>query len=203
MARSISSVTLAKDVAQNSILSAHRPFKSGPSGIRTKALGAAAPSLATLAATLLFPQTPQWSLGNLVEKHIDGGYFAVAGDEEIGSGILGRPAWRAGHPTDPPRGKEIEVQGRTMVTVNESTAHVTGLLAGLGVGQTFRYIAQTHFKTGALIPVLKNWGRPSHPIHVMYPPNRHLNAKVRVFVDWAVEVFAKFDARVANSGRQV
>ena len=35
-------------------------------------------------------------------------------------------------------GKEIEVQGRTMVTVNESTAHVTGLLAGLGVGQTFR-----------------------------------------------------------------
>jgi DNA-binding transcriptional LysR family regulator len=96
-------------------------------------------------------------------------------------------------------GKEIEVQGRTMVTVNESTAHVTGLLAGLGVGQTFRFIAQPHFKTGALIPLLKNWGRPSHPIHVMYPPNRHLNAKVRVFVDWAVEVFAKFDDRVADS----
>jgi LysR family transcriptional regulator, regulator for bpeEF and oprC len=32
----------------------------------------------------------------------------------------------------------------------------------------------------------------------MYPPNRHLNAKVRVFVDWAVEVFAKFDDRVAD-----
>ena len=96
-------------------------------------------------------------------------------------------------------GKEIEVQGRTMVTVNESTAHVTGLLAGLGVGQTFRYIAQPYFKTGALIPLLMNWGRPRHPIHVMYPPNRHLNAKVRVFVDWAVEVFAKFDDRVADS----
>jgi LysR family transcriptional regulator for bpeEF and oprC len=92
------------------------------------------------------------------------------------------------------------VQGRTMVTVNESTAHVTGLLAGLGVGQTFRYIAQPYFNTGALIPLLMNWGRPRHPIHVMYPPNRHLNAKVRVFVDWAVEVFAKFDDRVADSG---
>jgi len=97
-------------------------------------------------------------------------------------------------------GKEIAVEGRTMVTVNESTAHVTGLLAGLGVGQTFRYIAQPHFKTGALIPLLKSWGRPSHPIHVMYPPNRHLNAKVRAFVDWVVEVFAKFDDRVADSG---
>jgi len=29
----------------------------------------------------------------------------------------------------------------------------------------------------------------------MYPPNRNLNAKVRVFVDWAVEVFAEFDDR--------
>ena len=86
-----------------------------------------------------------------------------------------------------------------MVTVNESTAHVTGLLMGLGMGQTFRYIAQPHFKTGALIPLLENWERPSHQIHVMYPPNRHLNAKVRVFVDWAVEVFAKFDDRVADS----
>src|SRR6267154_3861556 len=65
--------------------------------------GAAPPSLAALVATLLFPQTPQRILGNLVEKHIDGGYFAVTGDEEIGSGILGRLAWRAGHPTDPPR----------------------------------------------------------------------------------------------------
>jgi hypothetical protein len=47
--------------------------------------------------------TPQRSLGNLVEKHTDGGYFSVAGDEEIGSGILGRLAWRAVHPTDPTR----------------------------------------------------------------------------------------------------
>jgi LysR family transcriptional regulator, regulator for bpeEF and oprC len=87
-------------------------------------------------------------------------------------------------------GKEIEAQVQTMVTVNESTAHVIGLLAGLGVGQTFRYIAQPHFKTGALIRLLKDWGRPGRPIHLMYPANRHLKAKVRAFVDWAVEVFA-------------
>ena len=91
--------------------------------------------------------------------------------------------------------EEIKVEGRTMVTVNESTAHMTGLVAGLGIGQTFKYLAKPHFKTGALRPLLKGWGRPRHPIHVMYPPNRHLNAKVRVFVDWAVEVFAKFDDR--------
>jgi acetyl-CoA synthetase len=35
------------------------------------------------------------------------------------------------------------------------------------------------------------WRMLIQPIHVMFSPNRHLNAKVRVFVDWAVEVFAK------------
>ncbi len=94
------------------------------------------------------------------------------------------------------KGEEVKVEGRAMVTVNESTAHVTGLLGGLGVAQTFKYIARPHFKTGALRPLLKSWGRPRHPIHVMYPANRHLNAKVRVFVDWAVEVFSRFDDRV-------
>ena len=93
-------------------------------------------------------------------------------------------------------GEEIKVEGRTMVIVNESTAHMTGLVAGLGVGQTFEYLARPHFKTGALRQLLKSWGRPRHPVHVMYPPNRHLNAKVRVFVDWAIEVFARFDDRV-------
>ena len=29
------------------------------------------------------------------------------------------------------------------------------------------------------------------PMHVVYPPNRHLSAKVRAFVDWAAELFAK------------
>ena len=96
------------------------------------------------------------------------------------------------------RGDEIKVEGGRVVIVNESTAHVNGLLAGLGVGQTFKYFAKPHFKTGALRPLLKGWGRPRHPIHVMYPPNRHLNAKVRVFVDWAVEVFAKFDDRTGE-----
>src|SRR5258706_16369053 len=48
-------------------------------------------------------ETPQRSLGKLVEKHINGGYFAVAGDKEIGPGVLGRLPWRAGHPAAPPR----------------------------------------------------------------------------------------------------
>jgi len=28
---------------------------------------------------------------------------------------------------------------------------------------------------------------------VVYPPNRHLSAKLRVFVDWVAELFARSD----------
>jgi len=94
-------------------------------------------------------------------------------------------------------GKEFEVDGKTMVAVNESTSHLTGLLTGLGIGQTFGFMARPHFASGALVPVLEEWGRPPHPIHLLYPPNRHLHAKLRVFVDWVSGIFARFDCRRA------
>jgi DNA-binding transcriptional LysR family regulator len=43
--------------------------------------------------------------------------------------------------------------------------------------------------------VLPDWTRPRHPLHLVYPSQRHLNAKLRVFADWIVEVFAPFDDR--------
>jgi DNA-binding transcriptional LysR family regulator len=90
------------------------------------------------------------------------------------------------------RGEEVlEINALFMASVNGSTAHMTGLLAGLGIGQTFRFAAQPHIDRGRLIPVLEDWTRPQHPLHVVYPPNRHLNAKLRVFVDWVADVFAR------------
>ena len=42
---------------------------------------------------------------------------------------------------------------------------------------------------GELKAVLVAWQPAPLPIHVLYPPNRHLSAKVRVFVDWAAAAF--------------
>jgi LysR family transcriptional regulator for bpeEF and oprC len=88
------------------------------------------------------------------------------------------------------RGDErLQVQGRSGVSVSESTAHLTSLLTGLGISQTFAFMARPHIESGALVPVLEAWTRPRHPIQVVYPPNRQLSAKLRVFVEWAAEVF--------------
>jgi len=51
-------------------------------------------------------------------------------------------------------------------------------------------MAQRYFDDGSLVSVLDDWKRPPHPMHVLYPPNRHLSAKLRVFVDWVTAIFA-------------
>jgi DNA-binding transcriptional LysR family regulator len=58
------------------------------------------------------------------------------------------------------------------------------------IRRTFSFMAQPHLKRGALVSLFDNWRRPSQTIQLVYPANRHLSAKLRVFVDWAVEMFA-------------
>ncbi|MGO4743812.1 LysR family transcriptional regulator [Serratia quinivorans] len=87
------------------------------------------------------------------------------------------------------RGKEIDIQHRYHVSVNESNALLAAALAGLGIIQTFRFMAQPHLDSGDLVSLLHDWQPPAEQMYVVYPSNRHLSAKMRVFIDWAVESF--------------
>jgi DNA-binding transcriptional LysR family regulator len=87
-------------------------------------------------------------------------------------------------------GERIEIAGRYQLAVNESNALTAAALAGLGVTQVAGFAAVPYLRDGALVPVLPDWGRPPVPLHVVYPPNRHLSARVRAFVEWAAGLFA-------------
>lgn len=88
-------------------------------------------------------------------------------------------------------GQTLEIAGRYQVSVNDSNAHIAALLAGLGVSQTARFAAAPYLASGELVEVLPQWRHPVIPMHVVYPPNRHLSAKLRAFVEWAAELFAR------------
>jgi DNA-binding transcriptional LysR family regulator len=55
-------------------------------------------------------------------------------------------------------------------------------------------LAPSSPSTAHLSEVLAAWEPPPLPVSVVYPPNRHLSAKLRAFADWAVEVFAPYGA---------
>jgi LysR family transcriptional regulator for bpeEF and oprC len=88
-------------------------------------------------------------------------------------------------------GESLEVRGRHKVSVNESNAHFASVLAGLGISQVASFQAAPYLASGELVPVLGDWTCPAIPLHVVYPPNRHLSAKVRAFVEWTAELLAK------------
>lgn len=87
----------------------------------------------------------------------------------------------------------MEINGKHQLSVNDSNAGVTAALAGLGVLYTATFLIQDHISKGTLEPLFAGWCTEAKPMYVVYPPNRHLSNKVRVFVDWIAELFAKHD----------
>lgn len=87
--------------------------------------------------------------------------------------------------------ESIDILGPYRVSVNEANAYINATLAGLGVAQVTSFQAQRHLESGALVQLLPEWTQSTLPIYVVYPPNRHLSAKVRAFVDWAAELFQR------------
>lgn len=87
------------------------------------------------------------------------------------------------------KGEEsISISGPYKVSVNESNAYVTAAVSGLGVAQITSDQAMHHIENKTLVRILPEWTQPLLPIYVVYPPNRHLSAKVRAFVDWTAEL---------------
>jgi LysR family transcriptional regulator for bpeEF and oprC len=86
-------------------------------------------------------------------------------------------------------GQRIQMKVPGRVAVNDSNAYLTAVLSGMGVAQLVSYIAQPYLASGQLERVLADWSVDPLPVHVVYPHNRHLSAKVRAFVEWVAELF--------------
>ncbi len=85
----------------------------------------------------------------------------------------------------------VEITCPYVVSVNEGIGYLAAGLAGLGLMQLPLFMAHEHLVAGRLVPILPGWSLAPRPLHIIYPPNRHLSNKVRVFVDWLAELFAR------------
>lgn len=84
----------------------------------------------------------------------------------------------------------LDIDGPYSVRVNESNGFVAAGVSGLGVLCTLRFAVEPYLQSGQLVEILPDWAPTRYPFHVVYPPNRHLSNRVRVVVDWLVELFA-------------
>jgi DNA-binding transcriptional LysR family regulator len=89
------------------------------------------------------------------------------------------------------RGEErVEVRGRYAIAMDDGNAYLAAGLAGLGALWLPLYLAAPHLARGELVPLFDDWSIAPMPLYLAFPPNRHVGARLRVFIDWVVELMA-------------
>lgn len=84
--------------------------------------------------------------------------------------------------------EKIEINARYVIAVNDARSYLTAALNGLGISFLPLFMAADALDKGDLVRVLPEWRTEPIGLYVVYPPNRHLSNKVRVFVDWLVRL---------------
>jgi len=86
-------------------------------------------------------------------------------------------------------GRVIEIQLPAVVSVTGADLYTGSAVAGLGLVQVPRYRVMGELSAGTLKVVLDAFPPPALPVSVLYPQNRQLSARVRVFAQWLREIF--------------
>ncbi len=92
-------------------------------------------------------------------------------------------------------GEALRVTGRSALAVNDGSAYMEAGLAHLGVMRGIDFMVDPLIAKGQLVALFTDWELERLPIHVAFPPNRHLSTRLRVFVDWAVELLGRYRPR--------
>ena len=91
-------------------------------------------------------------------------------------------------------GESATVAVRGRYVANHSEVRLEAALAHLGIASLPGFTARPALQSGALVPVLGDWQHKTGyagTAWLLYPPNRFLPAKLRVWIDHLVQGFAQ------------
>lgn len=81
------------------------------------------------------------------------------------------------------------------LTVSGADAYLAAGKAGYGLIQASHLVLGDALQKGTLVEVLPRQPAPPMPLYIMYPPGRFLAPRVRVLLDWLIELFAALDMK--------
>ncbi|OPA94926.1 LysR family transcriptional regulator [Pseudomonas fluorescens] len=86
-------------------------------------------------------------------------------------------------------GELEEVAIESALSVFGAEIYSASAVAGLGIIQCPHYRMAELIEQGVMREILSETPPPLMPVSVLYPHNRHMSPRVRVFVDWLAEIF--------------
>jgi LysR family transcriptional regulator, regulator for bpeEF and oprC len=90
-------------------------------------------------------------------------------------------------------GTRVQTSLHGHIALEDENSYVAAAEAGLGIAQIPAFVLKDAMERGTLELVLGDWFPDPSPLYVVYPQNRHLSNKVRVFVDWVAELLREHD----------
>jgi DNA-binding transcriptional LysR family regulator len=86
-------------------------------------------------------------------------------------------------------GYETAIVLPSIVSVTGTDLYTGAAVAGLGIVQVPRYRVAGEVADGRLKIILAHFPPPPMPVSVLYPQNRQLSSRVRVFAQWLRDIF--------------
>ena len=90
-------------------------------------------------------------------------------------------------------GSVTTVAVKGLLESNDGQILRAAALDGLGILVQPTYIVYDDIVAGRLVPVLQEWDLPRLLINLAYPSRKHLSAKVRTFIDFIADHFARME----------
>ncbi len=100
----------------------------------------------------------------------------------IDTNIRWRENWRFER-----NGKQLIVRVRPTFSVNSASAIRDALIGGIGIGFCPEFAVADALRTGKLVALFDDMLPTSFGVSLVYPHRLHLSAKVRAFIDFAVD----------------
>jgi DNA-binding transcriptional LysR family regulator len=97
-------------------------------------------------------------------------------------------------------GKIRELTLPARMTVEGADCYIAAAIQGLGLIQIPHYRAEEFIKTGTLVQVLDDFPPEPTPVSLLYPRNRQLSPRVRVFLEWASGQFSSRSGGAESRG---
>lgn len=88
-------------------------------------------------------------------------------------------------------GTSEKVTASPRCSVNSTIAAMNLVVAGIGIAQLPRFVAEPYVAEGRMSSVLRGWAEAPAPVHAVYASTRYMDPKVRSFVDLSLKEFTR------------
>ena len=87
-----------------------------------------------------------------------------------------------------PDGRPFVVRATGNAVINSGDALREAAVAGTGIAQGTWWLYRKDLERGDVRAILEPFALEGAPVSVLYPPQRHLPAKLRAFIDFLVQI---------------